>query len=437
MKTAKSVNTAPPAYSSERLPLCSSARLKRSIVPATAPRVWSKSSPCAPAARQCTHARSATAPHACHLVQQAQVALHLALYVHRHLLEVLCALADAVNLRVVLPLQPLRVVLLQLLRLSAAEQRTAPAVAAHAVARGCVNPTSAHLATAVTWQRATGAHRLPRFMPPGWRRAASVAAGAGRGAREATRSRQLRTRRARSRDGAASGAARRACAAASATRDGALRLADDSEGHDRDPLEKSSLFRLPAANRARRRAMVLLMESLMESRGASGARRVSPLVLARRILPWERPGKPRTPTIAEDVASEAEAQDDENAVPQCVAEAWQSPCTPPCAAACSPTPSEQQASCCASPASAPRQPLSPLGNGMDTLALVGATPRPFAAAGDDRFSFGVAVDVDLASPLPSFAVRDANEIALSPFASPFAASDVGTPACSHAALCVS
>jgi len=65
---------------------------------------------------------------------------------------------------------------------------------------------------------------------------------------------------------------------------------------------------------------------------------------------------------------------------------------------------------------------------MDTLALVGATPRPFAVAAERMhdFSFGVGADVDLSSPLPSFAVRDCNEVSLTPFASPVGAEELGT-----------
>jgi hypothetical protein len=81
------------------------------------------------------------------------------------LLQVLGALADALNLRVVLPLQALGVVLLQLLVLRAAEQGAAPAVAARgARAR---QPYAARRAAAAARRQAPGAHRLPRFMPPG------------------------------------------------------------------------------------------------------------------------------------------------------------------------------------------------------------------------------------------------------------------------------
>ena len=177
--------------------------------------------------------------------------------------------------------------------------------------------------------------------------------------------------------------------------------------------------------------MVLLMESLSTPRGASGSRRVSPLLFART----ERAPKPRTPTIAEEeccAPRDAAAAADENAAPEGGARAWHSPaCTPPCAAAaptCSPA-----SVCGASPASPlmPRAPLSPLSNGMDTLALVGATPRPFAAAAAQRgmdadFSFcNVGADVDLSSPLPSFAVRDCNEVSLTPFASPVGGDELG------------
>lgn len=172
--------------------------------------------------------------------------------------------------------------------------------------------------------------------------------------------------------------------------------------------------------------MVLLMESLLESRGASGSRRISPAPLLQ-ARPHGRGARPRTPTIAEEDCSAqrtAAEQAGENENAACCAQ--QSPCTPPCAAAalCSPMASAaalQLSPCCASPASAPRLPLSALENGMDALALVGATPRPFAAASggrSDDFSFATAVsfDVDLLSPLPSFAAREGE--ALTPFASP-------------------
>ena len=168
--------------------------------------------------------------------------------------------------------------------------------------------------------------------------------------------------------------------------------------------------------------MVLLMESLSTPRGASGSRRISPLFFTRNA---ERTSRPRTPTIAEEdtqsAARDAVARADENAAPQ----AWQSPaCTPPCAASCSTVSPSPLPAC--SPASAPRVPLSPLANGMDALALVGATPRPYthAAAESKDFSFGVvSADVDLSSPLPSFAVRDFNEVSLTPFASPVSCAD--------------
>ena len=178
--------------------------------------------------------------------------------------------------------------------------------------------------------------------------------------------------------------------------------------------------------------MVLLMESLSTPRGASGSRRVSPLFFHARNT--ERAAKPRTPTIAEEdcyAARDAVARADENAAPECSAQAWHSPaCTPPSAAAtCTPGASPAPPSACgASLAALPRAPLSPLPNGMDTLALVGATPRPFAAAERPQdFSFsGVCADVDLSSPLPSFAVRDCNEVSLTPFASPVGAEELGT-----------
>jgi hypothetical protein len=115
------------------------------------------------------------------------------------LLQVLCALIDAVNLRVVLTLQPLRVVGRPLLRLHRAEQAAAAAVAARRegavmsaqqpyrerasrVQRACAAAPATRVQSS---SRAT--HRLPRFMPPGWRRETSVAAAARRGATRGSR----------------------------------------------------------------------------------------------------------------------------------------------------------------------------------------------------------------------------------------------------------
>jgi hypothetical protein len=141
--------------------------LKRSIVPLMAPRVCSMSRPW----EGVRLARPALAG-ARHLVQQPQVRLHFALDVHRHLcerpvtssqrqraegkhlLQVLGTLVDAVDLRVVLPLQPLRVVQRALLQLAAEQAPAVPALAVRARYTGRIL-SARRQAAGWAWQRSS------------------------------------------------------------------------------------------------------------------------------------------------------------------------------------------------------------------------------------------------------------------------------------------